>query len=174
MFLYTLIRDICNTSKSRSSGLWHRTCYFFPSPVTSTWRRRQNGHPKRWYPTITLRGVTTQKTSTWIFTAVKTSNFAFVTRGKIIVCVSDRSLYYSPSSYLRRYKFLVAPIHVTRSVHHTLFPLSMRAATLSSWLLYRSWEIGIRHWTTTARVNAGEGHVDLTKGHTRSHMRNEV
>jgi hypothetical protein len=35
---------------------------------------RQYGPPKRWYPTTTLHGVTTQKTSIWIFTSVKTSN----------------------------------------------------------------------------------------------------
>jgi hypothetical protein len=31
---------------------------------------------KRWYPSKTLHGVTTQKTLTWIFTAVNTSNLA--------------------------------------------------------------------------------------------------
>jgi len=39
-------------------------------------RRRHQGPPKPWYPTAALHGVTTQKTSTWIFTAVKTSNLA--------------------------------------------------------------------------------------------------
>jgi hypothetical protein len=34
----------------------------------------QHGPRKRRYPTATLQGVTTQKTSTWIFTAVRTSN----------------------------------------------------------------------------------------------------
>jgi hypothetical protein len=33
---------------------------------------------KRWYPTTTLHGIRTQKTSTWIFIAVKTSNLALV------------------------------------------------------------------------------------------------
>jgi len=32
--------------------------------VTSPWRWRHYDPPKRWYPTITLNGVTTQKTST--------------------------------------------------------------------------------------------------------------
>jgi hypothetical protein len=31
---------------------------------------RQKGHPKHWYPTATLHGITTQMTWTWIFTAV--------------------------------------------------------------------------------------------------------
>jgi len=29
-------------------------------------RWRQQGPPKRWYPTTTLHGITTQKTMTWI------------------------------------------------------------------------------------------------------------
>jgi hypothetical protein len=32
------------------------------SILTSPWRWRQHGPPKRWYPTATLHGVTTQKT----------------------------------------------------------------------------------------------------------------
>jgi hypothetical protein len=32
-----------------------------------TWRWRHKGHPKRRYPTATLHGITTQKTSSWIF-----------------------------------------------------------------------------------------------------------
>jgi hypothetical protein len=36
---------------------------------------QQHGPPKRWYPTTTLHGVTTQKTANSNFTAVKTSNF---------------------------------------------------------------------------------------------------
>jgi hypothetical protein len=37
------------------------------------WRWRQHGYLKGWYPTTTLHGVTTQKTSTWNITAVKAS-----------------------------------------------------------------------------------------------------
>jgi hypothetical protein len=33
---------------------------------------------KRWYPITTLQGVTTQKTATWISTAMKTSNTAIL------------------------------------------------------------------------------------------------
>jgi len=40
------------------------------------WGWRHHGPPKRWYPTKTLHGVTAQKTSIRIFTAVKTSNLA--------------------------------------------------------------------------------------------------
>jgi len=43
------------------------------SDVTSPWRWRQNGHLKRWYPTTTLYGVTTHKTSTWNITAAEVS-----------------------------------------------------------------------------------------------------
>jgi hypothetical protein len=35
------------------------------SPVPSPWRWRQHEPLKCWYPTTTLHGVTTQKTSTW-------------------------------------------------------------------------------------------------------------
>jgi hypothetical protein len=45
----------------------------------SPWRWRQHGALKRWYPTTTLHGVTTQKTSTWFFTAMKVSNLSFLT-----------------------------------------------------------------------------------------------
>jgi hypothetical protein len=31
------------------------------------WRWRQQGAPKRWYPTATLHGVTARKTVTWTF-----------------------------------------------------------------------------------------------------------
>jgi hypothetical protein len=40
-------------------------------PPSSGWR--QHVPLKRWYPTTTLHGVTTQKTSTWNITAVKAS-----------------------------------------------------------------------------------------------------
>jgi hypothetical protein len=35
------------------------------APLTSPWRWRRHGPPKRLYPTITLHGVITQKTWTW-------------------------------------------------------------------------------------------------------------
>jgi hypothetical protein len=60
--------------------------------LSSPWRRRQQGPPKRWYATTTLQDVTIQKITTWIFTAMKTSNFArfaFV----LVVCITvDRFL----------------------------------------------------------------------------------
>jgi hypothetical protein len=70
----------------RYSGLWRRIVLWQDTNVsevrvasifTSHWRWRQHGPLKRWYPTYpttTLYGFTTQKTSAWIFTAVKTSN----------------------------------------------------------------------------------------------------
>jgi len=39
------------------------------------WRWRQYGPPKLWNPTASLHCVTTQKTSTWLYIAMKTSNF---------------------------------------------------------------------------------------------------
>jgi hypothetical protein len=33
--------------------------------ISSPWRRRQHWPPKHWYPTTTLHGVTSQKTSKW-------------------------------------------------------------------------------------------------------------
>jgi len=44
----------------------------FQVPLTSPWRWREQSSPKRRYPTTTLHGVTTQKTTTWIFIPVKT------------------------------------------------------------------------------------------------------
>jgi hypothetical protein len=43
-------------------------------PSSWHWSRKQQRPPKRRYPTTTLHGVTIQKTSTWILTAVRTSN----------------------------------------------------------------------------------------------------
>jgi hypothetical protein len=34
--------------------------------IMMSWRWRQHGPPKHWYPTISLHGVTIQKTTTWI------------------------------------------------------------------------------------------------------------
>jgi hypothetical protein len=69
--------------KSRSSELWRRVVLWKDASVSevhdgsaSPWRWRQQGPPKRWYLTITLHGVTTQKTSTWVFIAVKVSSLA--------------------------------------------------------------------------------------------------
>jgi len=52
------------------------TCFKSRSSGLCPWRWRQQGPPKLWYPTATLQGVTTQKTSTWIFTDVWTSDLA--------------------------------------------------------------------------------------------------
>jgi len=48
--------------------------HFFPAPVTSPYRWRQQDPPKCCYPIITLHGCTTQKTLTWMSTITKTSN----------------------------------------------------------------------------------------------------
>jgi len=44
-------------------------------PPSSNWRRMQYGPPKRWYHTTTLQSLTTQKTETWIFIAVRRSEY---------------------------------------------------------------------------------------------------
>jgi hypothetical protein len=56
----------------------HRNIDILPHHYTALepWRWRQHGPLKRWCPTITLYGVTTQKTSTWNITTVKTSKLA--------------------------------------------------------------------------------------------------
>jgi len=84
---------------------WHRT---FPSmdfkPSSGLWRRvlmwcrqRQPGPPKRRYPTTSPHGVTCQKTVTWIFIVMRTSNqlwfifkiYVFISRGSS-VCIVTR------------------------------------------------------------------------------------
>jgi hypothetical protein len=69
------------TASTQKIGTW----IYIQALFTSPWRWRQHGTPKRWYPTTALHGVKTQKVSTWIFTAVKTSNLSFVfIQGSII------------------------------------------------------------------------------------------
>jgi hypothetical protein len=56
------------------------------------WRRKDQGPPKRWYLTVTLHGVTTQKTSTSLFfSAVKTATLAIQTSFKTVVKCYDKS-----------------------------------------------------------------------------------
>jgi len=52
----------------------HVTFTFTIKQIGKKLRWRQHGPPKRWYPTTSLHGVTSQKTATRIFTAVKTSS----------------------------------------------------------------------------------------------------
>jgi hypothetical protein len=67
----------------RQKWRWGQQCSpkrWYPTTlhgVTTQWRWRQQGSPKRWYLTATLHGVTTHKTWTWIFIAVRTWNPAF-------------------------------------------------------------------------------------------------
>jgi hypothetical protein len=59
-----------------SADLWN--VGILPQLYTASQPRRWGQYVplKRWYPTTALHGVTTQKTSTWDFTAVKTCNIA--------------------------------------------------------------------------------------------------
>jgi len=49
-------------------------CPSLPVPFASPWRWRWHGPPKHCYLTTLLHGVTTQKTMTWIFIAIKISS----------------------------------------------------------------------------------------------------
>jgi len=51
----------------RTSEGWYPTTTLqgVTTKKTSTWRWRQHGPPKHWHPTTTLHGVTAQKTSIW-------------------------------------------------------------------------------------------------------------
>jgi hypothetical protein len=80
--LSVLLNSLCNYLYILSSSrLWRRVVLRWDTTVSAnlpasifrvTWRWRQDGSPKRWYPTAALEAVTTQKTWTCIFTAVKT------------------------------------------------------------------------------------------------------
>jgi hypothetical protein len=81
-----------------NTGTYHNTtrCH---NP--EDWRWRHHGPLKHWYPTTTLHGVTTQKTSTWIFTTVKTSslpsgkiyhNSQFLTGIRSVICYCMQSV----------------------------------------------------------------------------------
>jgi len=83
----------CTASQSRK-----------PRIESLPWRWRQHGPLKRWYVTTTLHGVTTEKTSTWIFTVVQISNpelKSFVIN--MFLCYSLRAPWRQP---IRRGPFL--------------------------------------------------------------------
>jgi hypothetical protein len=65
--------------------LFRRTT-LLPSSSTLPWIWKQQSHPKRWYPTASLPGVTIQNSPTWIYTALKSWNLAKVARFKQEVC----------------------------------------------------------------------------------------
>jgi hypothetical protein len=83
-----------NAFKSRLSVLWRHVLLWQDTNVsenlaasTSPWRWRQHESWKHWCPNITIHGVTTQKTSIWISTAVKTSNLAYETPHYVIFSI---------------------------------------------------------------------------------------
>jgi hypothetical protein len=61
----------------------------------SSWRWRQQGPPKNWYPTTSLYDVRTQKTPNWTFTVVKISNLAI----RILTLYSFSLYVESPSEH---------------------------------------------------------------------------
>jgi hypothetical protein len=67
-----------NTTDTTTDKLFQVDVFWVMTPrsvvvVSSPWRWRQHGPPKRWYLTTTLHGVTTE---TWNFSAVKASKIA--------------------------------------------------------------------------------------------------
>jgi len=56
---------------------------------SSPWRGRQQSPPKWWYPTTTLHSITTQKTATQVFRAVKTSDLA-----EVRLCLYYKDIYF--------------------------------------------------------------------------------
>jgi hypothetical protein len=77
---------------SQQEPLWEGYSYNSPS---SLWRWTQHGPPKRWYPTTTLDGVTTQKTSTWF----NVNSVEFVTSDKHILNEPKLHLHFSNSIF---------------------------------------------------------------------------
>jgi len=65
----------------------HPACCLSAIMTNSPWCSRPHGPLKWWYPAATLHGITNQKASTWIFTAVKTSN---LTSKRL--CYTERTL----------------------------------------------------------------------------------
>jgi len=74
--------SIMISSQVKSSGLWRHVVLckdiivlkdLAASIFILPWRLMQQGPLKCWYPATTLLGITTQNTSTWNFTSMKTS-----------------------------------------------------------------------------------------------------
>jgi len=62
---------------------------------------RQHGSPKRWYPTASLAGVTTQKTATWISIAMETWSLTLCSFLFCLLCLPFlRSIYSAQYSVL--------------------------------------------------------------------------
>jgi hypothetical protein len=76
---------LCNVYSviSVAASKWPERESDHPSPCSAVVKNssirfcgRQHDAPKRWYPTTSLHGLIAQKTSTWIFIAVKTRKLA--------------------------------------------------------------------------------------------------
>jgi hypothetical protein len=70
-----------NPEDGGSMELWNVGILPQHYTMSQSRRWRQHGLLKRWYPTTILRGITTQKTSTWNITAVKHSKLAYAYTG---------------------------------------------------------------------------------------------
>jgi hypothetical protein len=126
-------------------------------PTSSGWSgqcgrtRRQHGPLKRWYPTTTLHGVTTQKTSTRFFIAVmKTSTLACIVTGFVIICYlhkiwigfeSSLGRWYTSAIFCFAFRHacrdLVIPIRIS-----TVFVVSELTVNWNSWsegVIYDKW-----------------------------------
>jgi hypothetical protein len=91
---------------------------------TSHWRWRQHDFPKRLYPTAnTTRCPTTQKTSSWIFTAVKNVHLPLVLN---FHCSSNKDtflmvvLWFSVTLYLIQYNPVVLHVPSLLTLHPNL------------------------------------------------------
>jgi len=74
-----------------------------PHSGASLWRWRQQGPLKCWYPVTSLHGIITQKTVTWIFITVKTSNLMcklFVLHVRVFQHARNIQLFEVPNSYV--------------------------------------------------------------------------
>jgi hypothetical protein len=63
-----------NPEDGRSMDLWNVGILPHHYTVSQPRRWKKHGPLKRWYPTTTLHGITTQKTAIWIFITMKTSS----------------------------------------------------------------------------------------------------
>jgi hypothetical protein len=94
----TLYDIVVFTFRRAASGILSPNCWdSYRSLLGHERSWRHHGPPKRWYSITTPRGVITQKTMTWIFTAVK-SRSTIERRNTVViikVSISGSPVFYS-------------------------------------------------------------------------------